>query len=406
MTSHPGRRYISIWSLRLCAIALVVFLGVQAGSAEPAVRPDSVVAFVVTSDVHYGILRGKFRGQAAVESRVVNAALVQAINHLPETPLPGDRGLRAGQTVGAIDFVAITGDIANRQEAVPIQIQSAAVSWHQFTHDFVNGLTIINSAGQRAQLLPVPGNHDATNAIGHFNRLNPATDASALAGIYNLTMRPAAPRTKDTYDYVRDNIHYSLDFPGLHVVFLTVWPDSRARAWMETALKAVPSTTPVIIFCHDPPAVGASHLTNPNGRHDLNKRDKFENLLSDQLAGGTTTEASTAIEQRALVAFLKAHPNIVAYFHGHNNWSEFYTWRGPDEDIALPTFRVDSPMKGKYSGPDEAKLSFQLAVYDPATQRMTVRECRWNSPAIAKGGAPSIGWGESVTVSLAPRRQP
>ncbi len=389
--------------LRIFTTALAVCFGGIAGGAEPIAPPRTAVEFVVTSDVHYGILRGKFRDQAAVESRVVNAALVQAINQLPATPLPADHGLRAAQTIGGLDFVAVTGDIANRQETLPLQIQSAAVSWSQFTFDYLNGLTVRNAAGERSQLLPVPGNHDVSNAIGFTSRLNPATDASSLAGIYNLTLRPAVPRTKDTYDYVRDNIHYSRDFAGLHCVFLTIWPDSRARAWLEADLKSVSPTTPVILFCHDPPAVDPRHLTNPNGRHDLNKKDKFENLLTDQLADGKKTDAPTTIEQRALVRFLKAHPNIVAYFHGHNNWNEFYTWTGPDNDIALHTFRADSPMKGKYSGPDETKLSFHVVVFDSATQQMTVRECRWNAFPQAKSAAAAIGWGESVTVSLAPK---
>src|SRR5450432_2673761 len=68
--------------------------------------------------------------------------------------------------------------------------------------------------------------------------------------------------------------------------------------------------------------------------------------------------------QRELAAFVKAHPNIKAYFHGHNNGNEFYDWRGVDSDVTLPTFRVDSPMKGAVSGNDETKLSFQLVSID------------------------------------------
>ena len=50
-------------------------------------------------------------------------------------------------------------------------------------------------------------------------------------------------------------------------------------------------------------------------------------------------------EHRELAAFLKKHPSIVAYFHGNENYNEFYTWGGPDNDITMPVFRVDSPMK-------------------------------------------------------------
>jgi len=58
----------------------------------------------------------------------------------------------------------------------------------------------------------------------------------------------------------------------------------------------------------------------------------------------------------------------VAYFHGHFQLTEFYTWKGPDNDIALNTFRSDSPMKGKFSGKDETKLAFQLIVFDTTAQ--------------------------------------
>jgi len=96
--------------------------------------------------------------------------------------------------------------------------------------------------------------------------------------------------------------------------------------------------------------------------------------------------------------FLKKHKNIKAYFHGHSNWNEFYTYRGPDNDVDLPTFRVDSPMKGKFSAKDETKLSFQLLSFDPKTLQLTVRECLWNTrPNDPKQG---IVFGQSTTISL------
>jgi len=104
------------------------------------------------------------------------------------------------------------------------------------------------------------------------------------------------------------------------------------------------------------------------------------------------------IEQKGFVAFLKKHPNIKADFHGHNNWNEYYVYRGPDKDIALNVFRVDSPMKGSISSKDETKLSFQLISIDTGLKKMTVRECLWNSEPINKT-AP-IQWGESITVPL------
>ena len=66
------------------------------------------VTFVFTSDVHYGINRGNFRGAANVESRIVNAAMVAQINALPGARLPADSGLRSGEVVGPIAFVIVT----------------------------------------------------------------------------------------------------------------------------------------------------------------------------------------------------------------------------------------------------------------------------------------------------------
>src|SRR5258708_5447075 len=86
--------------------------------------------------------------------------------------------------------------------------------------------------------------------------------------------------------------------------------------------------------------------------------------LHDALPIWGKPDGLTLIEQRALAAFLKAHRNITGYFHGHSNWTEFYTWPGPDGDLSLSVFRYDSPMKGKVSGKDETKLAFQVVVFD------------------------------------------
>ena len=191
------------------------------------------VTFVFTSDVHFGINRGNFRGAANVESRLVNAALVQKINGLPGATLPPDDGLRAGEPVGPVDFVVITGDLANRQELYPLPIQSATVSWGQFEACYIDGLKLRNPAGQPTPLLLVPGNHDVSNAIGYPAKLVPATDATSIAQIYNRMMQPATPRTKDSYRYATDKIYYSRDFGGVHALFLTIWPDTTARAWID-----------------------------------------------------------------------------------------------------------------------------------------------------------------------------
>ena len=386
-----GPRYHSLHS-RLSVAALA--LGALALTVSLAANP---VTFVFTSDVHFGINRGNFRGEANVESRTVNAALLQKINGLPGATLPDDGGLRAGQPVGPVDFLVITGDLANRQELYPIHIQSAAVSWDQFEACYVAGLSLHDAAGRPTPLLLVPGNHDVSNAIGHPAKMVPATDATSLAQIYNRMLHPAVPRTKDTYNFATDKVRYSRDFGGVHAIFLTLWPDSASRAWMEADLKAVPAGTPVFIFCHDPPEADARHFINPNGDHGINAQDRFENVLGDVYADGSKSDGDTLSEQRALADFLRTHRNIAAFFHGHANWNEFYTWKGPDGDLALPVFRADSPMKGKVSGKDEARLSFQVVTYDIAAGRLTARECLWNAPG---GPAAAVAWGEVKTISL------
>jgi len=189
----------------------------------------------------------------------------------------------------------------------------------------------------------------------------------------------------------------------VHFAFLQIWPDSAERSWLATDLDTVAPTTPVILVTHDPPAADPKHFTNPRGQHDLSLRAGFENLLAERYRDTTALgpegapadgKAPTTIEQRELAAFVKAHPNIRAYFHGHNNYNEFYVWRGPDDDVALETFRLDSPVKGKSSTKDERQLSFQLVTIDRSSGRMTVRECLWNA-------APDrVIFGATRTVSL------
>ena len=390
----------AVWGL---AISLAVGPGNSTATAATTAPVTPAVTFVFTSDVHYGINRGYFRGAANVESHVVNAALVKKINGLPAAVLPKDEGLRAGQSVGSIAFVIVTGDIANRQELYPVHIQSARVSWNQFEDGFIKALALTEADGQPTPLFLVPGNHDVSNAIGSPNRMVPETDATSMAEIYNRMMGPAVPRTKDSYRYATDKVYFARDLGGAHCVFLTMWPDTVARAWIESDLKSVSATTPVFLFCHDQPDIEAKHLTNPNGQHSINGRDKFENLVADICADGTTVDAETTIEQRGLVAFLKAHRNIVGYFHGNSNWNEFYAWGGPDNDIALNVFRADSPIKGKESGKNETKLSFQVVTYNTEAKLLTARECLWNAQGRADNDTTPVAWGASRTVGLAPR---
>lgn len=390
-------RWRSRFSVRLAVVIIALASGEFAKGGELA---SSAITFVFTSDVHLGINRGKFRGATNVEARVVSAAMIETINLISKVALPRDDGLHAGRILGAIDFVVITGDLTNRQERLPLRIQSASVSWLQFEQIFFGGLKLLDRAGQPTPLLLVPGNHDVSNAIGHPNGLLPVTDATALAEIYNRMMHPDTPRTKDTYRYATDKIYYSRDFGGAHCIFLTVWPDRIARAWMTADLKTVPETTPVFLFAHDPPRVDVRHFTSPHSDAGISRRTVFENILGEVYAAASPADESSDSAQRAFAAFLRAHRNIVGYFHGHSNWHEYYTWKGPDKNIELHTFRADSPMKGRNSGKDETKLSFQVVVYDVTMNRLTSRECLWNALPEKGGTLAAIAWGESVTINL------
>ncbi len=360
--------------LRSVAVAAAVFVAAAAQTRTPVVR------FVFTSDAHYGLTRRTFRGHGAVPAHEVNAALVDDMNSLQST-------------AGPVDFVVEGGDVANRAE-IEDHVQPPSVSWAQFKADYIDRLALRTAAGVRPPVYVVPGNHDVSNAIGFYRPMLPTVDNRPMVEIYNLMMAPLR-RTTTTYDYSVDRVLTSRDISGVHLVFLTVWPDSIARAWLARDLEHVSSSTPVVIFTHDQPDAQSKHFTNPNGAHDINAVDKFENLLSDTFADGRTIADHDEAEQTAWETFVSRHPNITAYFHGNSNWNEFYVWRGPHRSVALQTFRVDSPMKGKFSESDERKLSYQVATIDPDTSTMTVRERLWNTAS----------WGDSITVSLSSHAQ-
>jgi len=364
------------------------------------------VQFIFTADSHYGLARSTFRGGSNVDAHVGNSAMIAKINRMSEFSFPADGGLRSGQPVGAIDFVVDGGDIANRAETTDeFTIQSASASWSQFHLDYFDGLKLLDSSGRRISVYAVPGNHDASNAIGSYKRMMPPTDATSMVQMYNLMMRPSVARTAASYDYDRDRISFSRDAGGIHFVYIHLWPDSAVRQWMDFDLKRVSSTTPVIVFAHDPPDGDSKHFMNPNGVHDLNEVDQFENLLADTFAdsieGVRTATTAPVAEQAEWEAFLRRHSNISGYFHGHNNWNQFYDWTGPHHTVALHTFRVDSPMKGHFSGVDETKLSFQIATIDRSSLAMTVREVLWNADPRQPQGP--LSWGASTTVALQPR---
>lgn len=377
----------------LCAVAWLCASSLAVAQGAPAqTRPP--VTFVFTSDAHFGLTRGRFRGAEQVDAAVVNAALVAAINALPDATFPRDGGLGAGERIGALEAVIEGGDIANRAEN---GVQPAQRSWSQFDSVYRHGLHTRTGGGAMTPLWMVPGNHDASNAIGFYRPLLGGPDAVSMMAIYNAMMRPATPVSASTYHYDRDRVHYTRDIAGVHVLFLHIWPDSTERAWMDRDLRTLQPGTPALIFTHDQPDVEAKHFRNPHGQGDINEQDRFENLLTERLQGGgeaTAADASTEYEQRMLAAFLKDHPAIQGYFHGNSNGHEFYTYGGPDHDLSLPTFRVDSPMKGDHSAADERLLSFMVITLAADGRSLTARECLWNA------GADGVSWGETRTIPL------
>lgn len=359
-----------------------------------AAQDSSMLQFVFTSDLHYGINRPHFRGADSVPSTIVNRAMIAAVNRLPGSMIPKDGGAGSGQEIGHLDGILVTGDIANREEP---GIPSATVSWKQFQEDYNHMVTTKDRRDKSTPVLLGPGNHDVSNTVGYWRPLQPATDASSMAGIYNSMMQPAHPLTANTYHYPMDMIHFIRVVAGIRLVFVNCWPDSTEQAWMERQLKLVDPGTPVLLFTHSQPDVEARFFTNPNGNHGVDSIYKFENLLPEIFRDGRILKDSTLIEQRGLVTFLQRHPEIKAYFHGHNNYTEYYQWQGPDKNIALPVFRVDSPMKGKFSAKDETLLSFELITIDTRKSTITVRECRWNSVP----GDPSVlKWGQTKTMAF------
>ena len=357
-----------------------------------------IINMVFSSDAHYGINRIKFRGDSNVSSHLVNAAMIQQMNNIPDLRLPQDGGINSGKKAGHVDYVVQTGDIANRMEA---PVQSAATSWSQFETDYIHAIALKNRNGKQAKLLLIPGNHDITNAIGFTKPLTPLTDPTSMVKIYNLMLKPEKPLTNESYNYHTEKVNYSFNLKGIHMMFITLWPDSAERIWMEKDLANVAKSIPVIIFTHDQPECESKHFTNPRPPYDMTEENKFQNLTEEHYKEGyiaAADDGATQIEQRGFVKFLKRHPNIKAYFHGNSNWNEFYTYHGPDNNVNLNTFRVDSPIKGKFSAKDETLLSFQLISIDPASQKLTVRECLWNTQPLKKDQR--VVFGKSETVSL------
>jgi alkaline phosphatase len=365
----------------------------------------TTTTFLYTSDAHYGIKRSVVFGSYS-NAVQVNGLMIRSMNNMPNEILPSDSGINAGKQVGYIDFIAMTGDISNRQESSK-KIQSATTSYAQFKTDYVNNVSILDKSGNKAGLYLTPGNHDVSNAIGYPKTLAPATDDAVMFNLYNSFMKPATPLVAGNYNYASQRIVYSKDIGGVHFVFLSMWPDSSIRPLIDADLaKMSNQSAPVVLFTHDEPNIETKHLTSDlttASAFDWTK--SFENLVTDVVAdldtaGKLTTSSPSTTAQKGLADWLATKKNVVAYFHGNNNLFENYTWTGTSNQINLNVFRVDSPMKGSVSGidaidgkGDPSKLSYNVVTIDSSAQNMTVREYLWQQKK----------WGTSKTISLAAR---
>jgi len=351
---------------------------------------DSIINFIFTSDVHFGLTKDYFRGKENVSARDVDMAMMQVMNNLSKSKLPADKGVLANKMIGGIDALVITGDIANRMEN---GVQPATASWKQFQEVFIDSNRLHKANGTKSDLLVVPGNHDMSNAIGFHRPMEPKKDPASMLGIYNLMF----PNTKvSSFDSSLHRIHYSRDIKGVHFIFLSLYPDSAERVWIEKDLKNISITTPVFLFAHSIPEVEPRFFENPNGIHDINEIDKFENLVPERYKDGKDLKGETTIEQNGFVHFLQQYPNIKVYFHGHENWTEYYTYSGPSKNMNLTCIRADSPMKGRISVKDEKKLAFELVTMNTQTGLLTVREVLWNAQKVGS----SFNWGLMANYSL------
>lgn len=354
---------------------------------------NNTVSFIYTSDPHYGTTR-TFHKQKYVDAGIVNGKMVEQMNRLHHINLPTDGGAGEGKPM-QIAYVIQTGDIANRSSG-RYPYPTAKTTMAQFDYDYYTRLNLRNLQGHNPEVLLSPGNHDISNLIGHLQIPVDSIDGTAVIEIYNRMMQPVTPKTAGTFNVVTDKVNYIRTIGDVQFVFVQMWPDEANRAWIAANMR---TDQPAIIFTHDQPDVEAKHLLDP--AHAAGTPylfdNRFENLIDEKADTEINYKGSTATQQRQLATFIKAHPNIKAYFHGNYNYNEFYTYRGPDNDIALPTIRVDSSMKGARTANDETKLSFQVVTIDRFNRALTVREVLWNTTADAN--APIV-FGDSFTLQL------
>ncbi|MCL2640914.1 MAG: metallophosphoesterase [Phycisphaerales bacterium] len=373
-----------------CVLAIGVYASLSSCGTAERIANENVLAetytFIYTSDLHYG------QGGWAKTSQETNQAMIDAMNNMP---LPSG--------VSKIDFMVVTGDIANRNDGTAAN-QSAAISWSQFQADYLGTENTGNISGGRLSFnVPIylqVGNHDISNAIG-LNK-NPI-DTTVYAQIYNRMlpyMKAASPlpltNAATPLNYAAHTVNYSINVGGstvdgkqtggVHIMFVNMWPDKGVQAWMDENLKTVNKSTPVLLFTHAP-------ANNPELRFFRNPaapdtyNSTYQGLLPYTLGtGGDYTSLDEA--KLELQNWLLANTNITAYFSGHIHSNGGFN---VDPVTGVNFFRVDSPMRS-----DLSLLSYHVCTIDAIAQTLLVRQYFWHTGM----------WGSETTVSIAPRSCP
>ena len=207
----------------------------------------------------------------------------------------------------------------------------------------------------------VPGNHEASNAVGFYKPMTPPIDKTPMVEIYNRMMRPAAP--KDDGD-VRLLHAIGSSSPATSAACTSCssrsGPIRRRALWMDNDLEpSVSESTPVIIFTHDQPDVEAKHFMNPNGAHDINAARSSSRTCSP-ITSRTARPSTTPslIEQAPARAFLERASEHHRVLPRQLELERVLRLERPDRTIVLHTFRVDSPMKGAVSATTRQSCRF------------------------------------------------
>ena len=87
------------FNLFLISVIVAIDSGICCGQS----KTSAVINMVFSSDAHYGIRRTKFRGDSNVSSNIVNAAMIQQMNSIPDLTLAQDGGVNSGEKARYVD---------------------------------------------------------------------------------------------------------------------------------------------------------------------------------------------------------------------------------------------------------------------------------------------------------------